>query len=69
MTGCCGDRRRALTQAAQYVTVKYEGAGHIKVKGGMTGKDYCFDGWGSTQKVDKRDLSNVGRIPGMRIVE
>jgi hypothetical protein len=68
--GCCGERRRAMaSQYGEYVTMVYSGQGDMAITGGMTGKTYYFYGPGSIQKVDKRDLSNVEMIPGLKRVE
>ncbi len=66
--GCCGKRRRVLAQMTEYVRLIYNGPGDLAVTGGITGNHYVFT-QGTDQRVDRRDLSNVAKIPGMRIIE
>jgi len=70
--GCCGDRRQAQNleiHRAGFVRYKYSGSGMLNVVGGITGIQYHFDGAGSVQDVDIRDISNVRKIPGLLRVE
>jgi hypothetical protein len=68
---CCGGKgrssQRKYVPGVGYAYIRWEGQGPIKAHGGVTGKMYRFDGYGSVVPVDQRD-GNVKGIPGMREV-
>lgn len=70
--GCCGGRVKRgqpYIPGGGYTAYRWEKNGPIKVLGGITGKTYKFEGYGSVVPIDNRDVGNVKSIPGMRLVE
>jgi hypothetical protein len=61
--GCCGDQAR--TSAVKGPWYQYTGEKSITVVGGSTGKRYRFERKGSRQRIDRRDLANVAKIPNL----
>lgn len=69
---CCGGKRKdqPYVPGLGYTMFRYEGQqSPVKVLGGVTGRTYRFDGYGSVVPIDSRDAGNVKTIPGMRVVE
>jgi hypothetical protein len=67
---CCGGKRsqRRYVPGHGYKFIRWQGQGPIKAHGGVTGKTYRFDGYGSVVPVDDRDMGNIATIPNMVVV-
>lgn len=68
--GCCGKGKRPRPYIPGYgfKMVRWQGQGPIKVHGGVTGKTYRFEGYGSVVPIDDRDMGNVSVIHNMVVV-
>jgi hypothetical protein len=65
---CCGKNRTSdPVIGSGFTYVKYEGTTPHRILGGVTGRIYRFDGYGSVVAVSDRDLGSVTAIPKMKI--
>ena len=64
--GCGKDKSHVATYG--FTLIRWEGQGLMKVHGGMSGRTYRFDGYGSVIPIENKDLEAVKMIPRMRII-
>jgi len=64
----CGKKGGVAQGTYGFTPVRWEGNNMRKVHGGLSGRTYRFDGYGSVVPIDDRDLKAISKMPGMKVL-